>query len=254
LFELGCSENGFRTTKKKTQRNKKNKVTQKEIQMNVDSKVNVNMTGEVVGKDGNFLTVETTAIDKKGNFYGTEHTVKLAKGMKAVKGEFVHIEGHLDMDENGLNFIEPKTFVVYDEAVEPKDCRMNAWVVGEASSNFIEPQSLNSIGVDKRPFGVASVKVGNRFQRAIVFNNLIAVFRKNLKAGAIVRLAGRIQYREYEKQDTGEKRTICEIICDNSYTEILKASTKKNPFAFSNEDGSDGIMAASGIKRATSAV
>lgn len=217
--------------------------------MNVDSKVNVNMTGEVVGKDGQYLTVETTAIDKKGNLYGTDHVIKPTKGMKASKGEFVHIEGQLDVDDNGLNFIEPKVFTVCEDDAKPEDCRMNAWVVAEASSNFIEPQSLNSFGMDKKPFGVASVKVGNRFQRGIVFNNLIAVFRKNLKAGAIVRLAGRIQYRKYEKPDTGEEKTVCEIICDNSYTEILKVSTKKNPFAFSSDEGADNNVMA-GLKKA----
>lgn len=206
--------------------------------MNTDQRVNVNMSGEVVEKNSEYLMVETTAIDRKGNLYGTNHVVKMVKH-KVAKGSFVHIEGHLDMDENGVNYIDPVKFEVLTDKLEPEDCKMNAWITAEASSNFIEPMSLNAVGLDKKPFGVASVKVGTgeqkRFQRGIVFNNLIALFRKNLKTGAIVKLAGRIQYRDYETKD-GEARTVAEIICDNNYTAILKASTKKDPFAFSDTE------------------
>lgn len=223
--------------------------------MNTDQRVNVNMTGEVVNKGDEGIVVETTAIDRNGNLYGTEHLVKMAKTGKIAKGSFVHVEGHLDMDESGVNYIEPTKFEVLAEAQAPEDCKMNAWIVAEASSNFIEPMSLNSIGTDKKPFGVASVKVGTgekkRFQRGIVFNNLIALFRKNLKAGAIVKLAGRIQYRDYETKD-GESRTVAEIICDNNYTQILKASTKKDPFAFSSSE--PAVQGASTVKQALKAV
>ena len=204
--------------------------------MNADKRVSVNMTGKVVGRKDGYTVVETVAIDKKGNEYNTPHNVKAPKGLKAA---YLHVEGHMDVDANGVNFIDPMKCDALD-AVANSDCRMNAWVIGEAASNFIEPKSLKA-PTDKKPFGVASVKIGERFQRGIVFNNLIAIFRENLKAGALIRLAGRIQYREYEKPDTGEKRTVCEIICDNNYTEVLKASSRKSPFSFSADDIMVGI-------------
>ncbi len=208
-----------------------------------DEKVNVNANVEVTGKEGKYLTVDTIAVDRKGNEYRTQHYMKNPKAAKLTIGKFAHIEGHLDMDENGINYIDPLEVTVLEEALE--DMRMNAWITAEASSNFIEPKSLDLGKTEARPFGVATVKVGNRYQRGIVFNNLIATFRKNLKAGALIRLAGRIQYRSFEKD--GVTKTIAEIICDNSYTEVLKASTKKNPFAFSKEEDS-GVMA--GFKKA----
>ena len=209
--------------------------------MNIDKAVNVNFNARVTGKEGKYLMVETIAIDRKGNEYGTEHVMELGKGMKASKGDYVHVEGTVSMNEDGVNLITASKCSLWPD--EPADLRMNAWVVGEAASNFIEPKSIDEVGGDRKPFGVASIKLGNRFQRGIVFNQLIPTFRKNLKAGAIFKMAGRLQYRKYIANDQTEK-TVMEIVCDNNYTEILKASTKKNPFAFSEED----VMA--GFKKA----
>jgi len=206
--------------------------------MNIDKAVNVNFNAKVIGKEGKYLFVETIAIDRKGNEYGTEHTMELGKGMKASKGDYVHVEGTVGLNEDGENVITASKLALWPS--EPTDLRMNAWIVGEAASNFIEPKSIEDIGGDRKPFGVASIKLGNRFQRGIVFNQLIPTFRKNLKAGAIFRMAGRLQYRTYVANDQTEK-TIMEIVCDNNYTEVLKASTKKNPFAFSEEDVMAGL-------------
>ena len=209
--------------------------------MKVDEKLNVNMNCEVTGKSGKYLEVATIAIDKKGNEYQTIHIVAPAKGMKPKVGEYMHVEGTLDVDDNGINVIEPLNWSMLED--KPKDQRMNAWLTGEATSNFIEPKSIEDVASDKKPFGVATIKVGNRFQRGIVFNQLIPVFRKNLKAGAIFKMAGRLQYRTFVDKDDNE-RTVCEVICDNNYTQILKASTKKNPFAFSSEDVMSGFKKA----------
>ena len=198
--------------------------------MNMDTKVNVNFNAIVTEKGNGFVKAATVAIDRKGNTYETEHLIQLGSKVKLSKGDYIHCEGHLDTNENGVNLIEPVKLEVLAET--PEDLKMNAWIVGEASSNFIEPKAIDDIASDKKPFGVATVKLANRFQRGIVFNNLIPIFRKNLKAGAVVRLAGRIQYRSYMDKDENE-RVNAEIICDNSHTEILKMSRRKNPFAFS---------------------
>jgi len=195
-----------------------------------EAKVNVNANVKVIGRESGMSLVETIAIDRKGNEYSTTHNLKSSKSYK--KGELLHIEGHLEL-ENGINFISP--IKVSQLSEEPSDLKMNAWVEGETVSNFIEPKSLNTpIGESKAPFGVVSVKVQGRFQRGIVFNNLIATFRQFVKAGAVVLIAGRIQYRTFTNKD-GQEQTVAEIICDNNYTQIIKASTKRNPFSFSED-------------------
>lgn len=207
--------------------------------MEKDTRVNVNCTGQVVAKIGAYLMVETIAIDKKYNQYKTAHNMKPLKGIKPLKGEYIHVEGHMDMDTEGVNFIDPTVCNILPEIPATEDQVMNAWITGEASSNFIEPES-------KTPFGVVSIKLQEkRFQRGIVFNSLISTFRKTLKTGAIVKIAGRLQYRTFEKD--GVERTVVEIICDNNYSEVVKQSTKANPFAFTTDD----TMA--GIKRAVTA-
>lgn len=113
---------------------------------------------------------------------------------------------------------------------------MYAWIEGEAAASFFEPKSLTDEFSSKRPFGVASVKVNEtRRQRGIVFNNLIATMRANLKAGALVRLAGRIQYRKYTNNENQEVE-IPEIICNNEFTKIIKLSDRVNPFSFGTDD------------------
>jgi len=192
------------------------------------TKVSVNANVKVIGKEAGMTLVETIAIDRRGNEYSTVHNLKASKYKK---NEFLHIEGYLEL-ENSVNFINPiKVSVLTDE---PDDLKMNAWVQGETTSNFIEPKSLNTpIGESKTPFGVVSVRVEGRFQRGIIFNNLIATFRQFVKAGAIVLIAGRIQYRTFTNKD-GVEQTVAEIICDNNYTQVVKASTKRNPFSFSD--------------------
>lgn len=195
-----------------------------------EAKVNINANVKVVGKKDGFTQIETIAIDRKGNEYSTIHNLKSSKFKK---GDFVHVEGHLEVAD-GVNFINPVKAVVL--AAEPDDLKMNAWIQGETTSNFIEPKSLNAQpGENKAPFGVVSVRAEGRFQRGIIFNNLIATFRQFVKAGATVLIAGRLQYRTFTNRD-GIEQTVAEIICDNNYTQVIKASTKKNPFAFTSDE------------------
>jgi hypothetical protein len=195
----------------------------------MENKVSVNANVKVVGKESGMTLVETIAIDRRGNEYSTVHNMKSTKSHK--KNEMLHVEGHLELSD-GINYINPIKIEVLKS--EPSDFKMNAWVEGEVTTNFIEPKSLNApIGEQKAPFGVVSVRTQGRFQRGIVFNNLIATFRQFVKTGAVVFIAGRIQYRSFVNKD-GQNQTIAEIICDNNYTKVVKASSLKNPFSFSS--------------------
>ena len=203
------------------------------------TEVNVRFNGVVVAANTKKAVISTLAEDRNKKTYQTEHHVKLSKGVKLAEGSCVAITGTLESD-GSTNWIEPKTCVLLDE--KPEDMNMYAWVEGEAASSFFMPQGLDEFS-EKRPFGVASVKVSEtRRQRGVVFNSLIATMKKNLKAGAIVRLAGRLQYRKFTTQ-AGEDREVAEIICNNEYTKVLKLSERANPFAF---DGPDESMAGFG--------
>lgn len=192
--------------------------------------VKINSNARVVEKAKGFTIIETVAIDRRGNEYTTQHFLRSTKALK--KNEFVHVEGTLEL-ENGINYINP--IKLEKLASEPDDLKMNAWVQGEAAYNFLEPKSLNTLaGESKAPFGVVSIRTKSGFQRGIIFNNLIATFRQFVKAGAIVLLAGRIQYRTFTNKE-GVEQTVAEIIADNNYTQVVKASQKRNPFSFSEE-------------------
>ena len=203
------------------------------------TKVNVKFNGKVVNLIGKkYAEVATVAIDRSGKSYETVHNLKLGKGFAPAIGTYLAIAGTLESLE-GLNWIEATSCVELKGA--PEDLNMYAWVEGEAASSFFEPKSLTDEFSSKRPFGVASVKLNEtQRQRGIVFNALISKMRENLKAGAIVRLAGRLQYRTYTNAE-GKDMTVAEIICNNEWTKILKPSTRKNPFSFEVEPDMSGF-------------
>ena len=203
------------------------------------TKVNVKFNGKVVGLIGKkYAEVMTEAYAKNKDKYETVHTLRLGKGQLPAVGSYLSIAGTLETLD-GINWIESTSYKELAEA--PEDMNMYAWVEGEAASSFFEPKSLSDEFNSKRPFGVASVKLNDtQRQRGIVFNALISKMRENLKAGAIVRLAGRLQYRTYTNAE-GKDMTVAEIICNNEWTKVLKPSTRKNPFSFETEPDMSGF-------------
>jgi hypothetical protein len=205
------------------------------------SNVNVKFNGLVIAATAKKAVVATVALDRNKRSYTTDHTVKLNKNTKLAEGQYVAISGTLESDGMS-NWIEPKACTLLGEA--PSDQNMYAWVDGEAASSFFMPNNGDEFS-DARPFGVASIKVNEtRRQRGVVFNNLIGVFKKNLKAGAVVRLAGRLQYRKFQDRATGETREVAEIICNNEYSKILKLSERINPFSFGDDSAEDEALMA----------
>lgn len=191
------------------------------------TKVNCKFNGKVVGRSKVNITVQTEAIDRKGNIYTMDHVVKMPKGIKVEVGQYVTCSGYLE-SQDGSNWIDAFSAEVLKS--NPGDLSMNAWIEGEASASFIEPSSTTGV-----PFGIATVKVDEtRRQRGVIFNYLIPKMREQLKAGAIVRLAGRLQYRKYTDKE-GTEREIPEIVCNNEYTKVVKLSTKSNPFSFEGD-------------------
>ena len=211
------------------------------------TRTNVKFNGIVASANSKIAMVATVAIDKTGKTYRTEHRVKLSKGVKLAADTFVAITGYLDGNGHS-NWVEIASCKILDSA--PEDLNMYAWVDGEAASSFFMPTSGDEFA-SARPFGVASVKLeGGKRQRGVVFNNLIGVFKKNLQAGAIVRLAGRLQYRQFPDKATGETREVAEIICNNEFSKVLKLSERINPFSFGEDSTEDEALMA-GFAKAT---
>jgi hypothetical protein len=178
------------------------------------------LAGTVLDVQGNEVIIETKESTPRGDFT-EQHLVQVGKLPDKVKaGTPIALFGSLQV-EDGENFVEgdPESVqVITKKALSELDVVNQAQVIAKASQGF----DYFPPAMAKKAFGNMLLKMGEQFYvRGVAFGPHASFLNKKIKTGALVKLVGRLQNREFEDRDTGETRTAVEIIANKDFTEVL---------------------------------
>jgi hypothetical protein len=185
----------------------------------------VKMIGQVKKSNKEELILETIGVGKGGEQYPEVYYMRHDLPEPPKPGESIQIIGKTAYDgEDGTVWIQIDTCT----PVTSNTPHINlARAEGEAVGIFQYFEKSDG----KMGFGNGLIKTGDKkWQRGVAFGFLAHKLAKVFKAGAIIRMTGRLRHQQYDKN--GTTKEMYEIILDAAHTEVLKAASNVNPYDF----------------------
>ncbi len=202
----------------------------------------VKLVGKVTksGKDG--LVLRTVGIGKDGKEYPDDFYVQHNLPEPPKSGEKVELIATTEYDqEDGSVWLQAKSVRPMISTVEDVNLAIAEGTAHGVFQFFERAQ-------DKMSFGNGLLRVGEKkWQRGVAFGYLAHKLSKEFRAGAIVRMAGRLRKQSYEKN--GEDREVFEIILDAEHTKVLKKAPESNPYDFAGVTEAPETGVKAGMKR-----
>lgn len=201
----------------------------------------VKLVGKVTksGKDG--LVMRTVGIGKDGKEYPDDFYVQHNLPEPPKTGEKIELIATTEYDqEDGSVWLQAKSVRPVTSTTDDANLAIAEGTAHGVFQFFERTQ-------DKMSFGNGLLRVGEKkWQRGVAFGYLAHKLSKEFRAGAVVRMAGRLRKQSYEKN--GEDREVFEIILDAEHTKIIKKAPESNPYDFAGiAEPETGVKA--GMKR-----
>lgn len=204
------------------------------------------LAGTVLDIAGNEVIVETKESTPNGEF-AEQHLVQIGKLPAKIKhGTALCLYGELQVD-SGENYIlgDPESVKALTKKELSEMTVVNqAQIIAKASQSFdYFPPADN-----KRAFGNMLLKIADQFFiRGVAFGPHALALSKKIKTGALVKLVGRLQNRDFDDRQTGETRTAVEIIANRDFTQVLAEA--ENGSVFDGYLGVDSGQSKNGRRR-----
>lgn len=171
------------------------------------------LVGTVVGNHKGAFDLAITEVNRNGDQYETVLPIagSLPKGLK--KGS--RVQAFCQFKQNAETRLTELVPVKIEEATGG-DLNV-AKMIGRAARPF---EFFD--GSRGNPFGNLLMRVGEQFIRGVAFGFLAQRLDRTCTRDSRVQLYGRVQMREYDRKDTGEKASVLEIIASPDQTRVIE--------------------------------